>query len=81
MSERDRVGNDGGSRFGRLVAVLDGDLDVVGALLHRRPRERVGGAEVANHVERASLRGGAELVDRIRPHIDGGGRPGDPLTD
>src|SRR5439155_70867 len=42
------VGHHGGGRFGRLIPVLDGDLDVVGALLHRRPREGVGGSEVAH---------------------------------
>src|SRR6266540_1946804 len=57
----DLVGDHGGGGFGRLVAVLDDDLDVVATLLHRRPRERVGRAEVADHVEGAAVGGGAEL--------------------
>src|SRR5262249_11138126 len=65
----------------RLVAVLDGDLDVVAALLHRRPRERVAGAEVAEDVERTAVRRSAELVDGCRPALIGRGGPGDPLAD
>src|SRR5262249_36991813 len=70
----------GGGGFGRLVTVLDGDPDVVVALLNRCPGEAVGGAEVADDVERAAVRRGAELVDRGRPDVGRGCGPGDPLA-
>ena len=78
---RDVVGRHGGRGLGGFVPVLDGHLDVVRALLHRRPGECAGRAEVAEDVERAAVRGGAELVHRARPDVGGGGRPGDALAD
>ena len=49
-----RPGDDPGRR--QFVSVGPLDLDVVRAFLHRGPRERVGGAEVAHDVKGASSR-------------------------
>src|SRR6185436_6317079 len=56
-------------------------LDVVAAFLQGRPREGVGGTEIAYHAEGAAVGRGAELIDGRRPSIRGRGGPGDPLAD
>ena len=62
-------GHHGGSRFGRLGAVLDGDLDAVDAFLYRHPREGAGGTEVSRHPQGTGVGRDAELV---RPCGTGG---------
>src|SRR5262249_34371913 len=60
---------------------LDGNLDVVVALLHGVPAKVVAGAEVAHHVERAARVSDTELVDGIVPTVAHRRGPGHRVAD
>ena len=74
---RRRIGRACGLAGRGAVAVLDGHLNIIGALLQGVPREGVAGAEVTNHVRRTARQSDLELVDRCRPVAAGRRRPDD----